>query len=314
MPSNAETPAIFPAIAIIGPTAVGKTALSIQLARELGGEIINFDSMQIYIELNIGTAKPSRHERSQVPHHLFDIRHIDEPFDAAEFVSLAIRCATHVRRRGNIPIFVGGTGFYLKALERGLDPAPSRNPALRAYLDTIMARYGREFLWKSLNDISPELARITHLNDTYRLIRRLEIALSNSQDTPCNQVSSISLFKIGLARQREELYLRIDRRVDNMIASGLITEVKSVLKRGYGADLKPLQSIGYKQTVSMLKGETDQAEAISLIKRDTRRYAKRQLTWFKSDPSIRWFHPDRILESDNIWEAVNHTRNPKDLS
>jgi len=302
-----ETPLMpFPSIAIVGPTAVGKTSLSIFLAKRLKGEIVNFDSMQVYKGLDIGTAKPTIEERATVPHHLFDIREPDEPFDAAEFVRLAIRCAKHIRKKGKIPIFVGGNGFYLKALEYGLDPAPSRNPALRAWLEGIIKERGKKFLWEVLYEFSPKLAKKIHENDTYRLIRNIEILITKDHiiDKPIHLRTN--LFKIGLLRPREQLYKLIDKRVDQMLDQGLLDEVKALLLKGYSPFLKPMRAIGYKQMVDYLLGKISWEEAIFQMKRDTRRYAKRQFTWFKSDPSIRWFQPNELMINvSTIWEKIN---------
>jgi len=297
----------FPAIAIVGPTAVGKTSLSIFLAEKLGGEIINFDSMQVYKGFDIGTAKPTKEERSIVPHHLFDIREPDEPFDAAEFVRLAISCAKYIRKKGKVPIFVGGTGFYLRSLEYGLDPAPSRNPALRSWLEEIIKQKGKRFLWQVLHELSPKIAKKIHINDTYRLIRNIEILITKDQVTDKTTVSlKTDLLKIGLIRPREQLYKIIDQRVDQMIKQGLLDEVKSLLLKGYSPLLKPMKSIGYKQMVDYLCGELSWEEAIYQIKRDTRRYAKRQLTWFKADPSIRWFNPEVLMtHKSRLWDKIN---------
>jgi len=297
----------FPSIAIVGPTAVGKTSLSIFLAKKLKGEIINFDSMQVYKGLDIGTAKPTIEERATVPHHLFDIREPDEPFDAAEFVRLAIRCAKHIREKGKIPIFVGGTGFYLRALEYGLDPAPSRNPALRDWLEGIIKQRGKRFLWEVLYELSPKIAKKIHENDTYRLIRNIEILITKDQIIDRTTVClKTSLLKIGLIRPRDQLYKLIDKRVDQMIEQGLLDEVKALLLKGYNPLLKPMRAIGYKQMVDYLTGEISWQEAIYQMKRDTRRYAKRQFTWFKADPSIRWFQPEELMINVSIiWEKIN---------
>ncbi len=299
----------FPTIAIVGPTAVGKTNLSILLAKELNGEIINFDSMQIYKGFDIGTAKPSKEERSIVPHHLFDIREADEPFDAAEFVTIAIRRANCIRRRGKVPIFVGGTGFYLRSLEYGLDPAPSRDPALRQWLKNMMKEKGRNFLWQLLYELNPKKAQEIHINDTYRLIRNIEIliASNNAQKEYDKECLRSQLFKIGLIRPRKELYEIINKRVDIMIDQGLLDEVKSLLLKGYSPNLKPMRSIGYKHMVEYLSGSLSWHEAIYQMKRDTRHYAKRQLTWFKSDPTIRWFTPEELMlnGSSRIWRKIN---------
>ncbi|MDF1591010.1 MAG: tRNA (adenosine(37)-N6)-dimethylallyltransferase MiaA [Desulfobacterales bacterium] len=281
-------------IVICGPTGSGKTAAAIELAVRFNGQIISADSMQIYRFMDIGTAKPTLLEQQQVQHHLIDVVTPDEPFNAARFADMAQSLISGLQGKGFVPFVVGGTGLYIKALLKGLFPAEPVDPALRSRLKKEAAAHGAAFLHRRLGECDPEAAGRIHPNDTYRILRALEIYESTGQSISQFQSDHgfsekpFSVLKIGLDTDRIELYERINGRVDRMIAAGLLPEVKNLLDRGYAPTLKSMQSIGYRHLVDFLEGRLSWPEALRTFKRDTRRYAKRQLTWFKSDGEINW--------------------------
>ncbi len=308
-------PVLFPVIAVVGPTAVGKTAIAIRLARRIGAHIINLDSVQVYKGLDIGSAKPSPKEQALVVHHLIDIREPFEPLDAASFARIAARCADRLLSQGINVVFAGGTGFYLDAVLSGLSQMPSRLPGMRQSLRRMASESGNELLHAFLMEMDPSAAERIHPNDLYRVIRAIEVFLSSGRpfswwcrrkpDTIAMFPRQRSCFKIGLGLPRRILYERIDRRVDQMIASGFIQEVEGLLARGLDPELKSLQSLGYRHIIRYLQGACSREAAISEMKRDTRRYAKRQLTWFRKDTQTRWFTPDYLISCPDIWKAVN---------
>ncbi|MEF3169210.1 MAG: tRNA (adenosine(37)-N6)-dimethylallyltransferase MiaA [Deltaproteobacteria bacterium] len=309
-------PAPFPIVSVVGPTAVGKTEVSMRLAREIRAEILGVDSIQVYRLLDIGSAKPSRKEREAVPHHLIDILDPDEPFDAALFLQKARRAIASILSRGNTVLLVGGTGLYLSALLKGLGPATGEDPALRAQLRRIASTLGPETLHRHLERMDPASARRISPKDVFRTIRAMEIQIRTGR--PASSILSpferaplgLPHITVGLIRDREELYRRIDERVDGMLAQGFVEEVKSLLALGYSPRLKPLQSLGYRHIIRFLQGEYSLEEAVSTLKRDTRRYAKRQITWFRADPETRWFHPDELMAKEHIWTWIKGGRNP----
>jgi tRNA dimethylallyltransferase len=304
-------PARFPLVALVGPTAVGKTSLSLLLAEEIHAEIISVDSVQGFRGLDIGTAKPTYRERQRIPHHLIDVVDIDEPFDAADFVHKAVGIIRSIISRGKIPLLVGGTGLYLRSLLEGLAPCPGRNPIIREMLCRIQAYQGREGLHRLLSNIDPEAAERLHPMDSFRVMRALEVYYQTGESMSSwqkrhkiNAKRRLPCIKIGLTRPRKELYERIEARIDMMLDAGLLEEVRSLLDRGYSPRLKPLQSLGYRHMISFLKREITFKEAVTQMKRDTRHYAKRQMTWFRADPEIRWFYPEILKKADNIWEKI----------
>ncbi len=305
-------PESFPWVALVGPTAVGKTAVSLRLAREIRAEIVNFDSIQVYRGLDIGSAKPGAAERAEVPHHLLDILDPDEPFDAALFARKARGVIRSMTSRGKAVLLVGGTGLYLKALLHGLAPIPGGDPLVRRMLGDLARAMGSGFLHERLRAVDPESAAGIHPNDVFRVTRALEVYELTGRPMSWWRAawkgmkpSRPCCIKIGLAIPRDELYRRIDTRVDSMLEQGLVEEVRMLLDRGYSRALRPLKSLGYRQIAGYLSGEYPLDEAIRLIKRDTRRYAKRQLTWFRADPELRWFDPRRLLDARSIWRAVS---------
>jgi len=305
-------PAPFPLIAIMGPTAVGKTELTLRLAEEIHAEIINVDSIQIYRMLDIGSAKPSRKDMTRIRHHLVDIRNPDEPFDAADFARAARLAMRRIRERGRTVILSGGTGLYLNALLKGLAPCSGSHPAIRLMLRRFLDIYGQEHLHALLEQHDPEAASRLHVNDTFRVVRALEVIFSTGMTmSSWHAIHREALrgrgmpsIRVGLIRPRGQLYSRIDRRVDMMMEQGFVQEVRTIIKNGFSPELKPLQSLGYRHIIRLLDGRADLPETIETMKRDTRRYAKRQLTWFRGQPGIQWFHPDRLLESDRIWPLI----------
>jgi tRNA dimethylallyltransferase len=290
-------------VVIAGPTAGGKSALALELAGLFKAEIINADSMQVYRYLDIGTAKPTQEERKSVPHHLIDILYPDEEFSAALYREEAQRAIADVQARGRRAMVVGGTGLYIKALTSGLIRGGEVDPAIRSRLQAEAQAGGRERLYQRLREVDHPTAERLHPHDTYRIIRALEVyertgsPISALRKRHLFQEGPYQCLKIGVQVEREELYGRIDKRVDEMIKQGLKEEVERILEMGYAPSLKAMQSLGYKQIINHLQGVYDLAEAIRLIKRDTRRYARRQVTWFKADPEIRWieFPRDRAV-------------------
>ena len=286
-------------VVLLGPTATGKTSLAIDLALRFHGEIISADSVQVYRGLDVGTAKPLPEQRKLVPHHLIDILEPDQEYSAAVFRAQADEIIGRLHLR-QIPIFVtGGTGLYLKVLTRGLFRGPNGDPKLRASLYRRSEIAGDGVLHNELSRLDPEAASRIHPHDLFRIIRALEVCtlaqkpISYFQREHSFQESPYQVLKIGLWCERGELYRRIEFRAEKMLEMGWVEEVKSLLDRGYLPKLKSMQSLGYKRIVSYLLGEIERVRVLELIKRDTRRYAKRQITWFKTDPEIRWFPADQ---------------------
>ena len=298
----------IPLVILLGPTAVGKSEHAIELAQRFDMEIINADSMQVYRGMDIGSAKPSPAQRELVTHHLIDIKNPDEDFSAAQFRKEALNSIASLHRKGKQPLLVGGTGLYIRALTRGLFPAPPADQRLREELKEQEKNKGKWYLHRELTKIDPAAASRIHPNDTFRVIRALEVfhltgkSISEQHQNHQFKESYFNVLKIGLTRDRKELYDRIERRVDLMITSGLAEEVKSLLTKGYPPTIKPFQSLGYKQVLGFLQGETDMDEAVQLIKRNTKRYAKRQITWFTKDAEIQWVTLPQ--QSPKIGEAI----------
>jgi tRNA dimethylallyltransferase len=289
-------------IVICGPTAVGKTAAGIEVARAVGGEIVGADSMQVYRYMDIGTAKPTAAEQAAVRHHLIDVVDPDEPFDAADYMALGRQALSQLLRRGKTPVVVGGTGLYIKALLYGLFRSDARDPAVRARLRAEAESQGAAALHARLIQCDPPTAGRLHPNDTVRILRALEVFEVTGRPISALQRehrfgdAPFHALKMGLSLDRETIYRRIDRRVEAMIATGLEEEVRMLLARGYGPHLKPMQSIGYSHMAAFIAGAVNRAECIRTVQRDTRRFAKRQLTWFRADPDIRWMSPDRTAD------------------
>lgn len=294
-------------VIITGPTAVGKSGLGHGLARVAGGEIINADSMQVYRYMDIGTAKPTLEDRREVPYHLIDIIDPDQPFDASEF---RLRAQTviqdlHLRR---VPTFViGGTGLYLRVLQKGLFACPKPDAEIREKWKKNSRIHGPEFLWETLSRQDPSAAKRIHPRDTFRLIRALEVLeltgrpISEWQQWERETDSDYETLWIGLTLERQVLYQKINQRTEKMITQGFLEEVRGLLEKGYSPDLKSMKSLGYRHLAEVLRGDRELKEALDLLKRDTRRYAKRQLTWLNREINLNWFSPD---EFDRIHSKV----------
>ena len=296
-------------IVICGPTAVGKTAAGIEVASAVGGEIIGADSMQVYRHMDIGTAKPSAAEQAAVRHHLIDIVDPDAPFDAATYAALGRQSAAEVSRRGRTPVVVGGTGLYIKALLSGLFRSDARDPAVRSRLRAEAESLGPAALHARLGQRDPQTAARLHPNDAVRVLRALEVfevtgrPLSELQQEHRFADTPFRALTIGLSMEREALYRRIDRRVEAMVAAGLEEEVRRLLAKGYGPELRPMQSIGYSHMAAFIAGSLSREECLRTLQRDTRRFAKRQWTWFRAYPDIVWMPPDQTREIIKLAEA-----------
>jgi len=300
-----------PMLVLVGPTAVGKSEVALRLAEHLRGEIISVDSMQVYRGLDIGTAKPTAGELARVAHHLIDVAEITESFDAARFVELARRAVADIRSRGRMPIFCGGTGLYLKAFFEGLGETPPANPDLRAELSATPA----EELLRELAERDPELhATIDHKN-VRRLIRAVEVirltgksfsaqkAAWKPRSTDESAVDNSALI-YGLERPAEDLRRRIEVRVDRMFEQGLVKETEQLLERGLARNIVVMQALGYRQVAEHLSGLRSLPETVEVVKARTRRFAKRQMTWFRRQLSVRWIPWSEAQPATAIGELV----------
>ena len=319
-------------IIICGPTCVEKTRVGIELAKKFNGEIVSADSQQVYKGLDIGTAKPTKENRKLIPHHLIDIVDPNKIFDAATFMEMADAAIINISSRGKQPFVVGGTGLYIKALCYGLSKAPGRDEAYRSSLMSLQKKYGTPHLYKMLQDRDADAATSLKQNDTTRIVRALEVlhitgrSIREFHNSHGFGQPKYATLKIGLNIDRKLLYERIDERVDKMVAAGLIEEANELIQK-YGADCQALKAVGYKEIVQSLpsgkrskvvqeevvqeesgkRSKVVQEEIVQLIKRNTRRYAKRQLTWFKKDKEIEWYNPaelDKIIDRANKFLVV----------
>jgi tRNA dimethylallyltransferase len=300
----------WPVIVLVGPTAVGKTTLSLQLAHRFNCEIVSMDSMQVYRYMDIGTAKPGPDELGLVPHHLIDIREPDEQYDAAEFVRDALAALESIGRKNKVTLLTGGTGLYQKALFEGLFTALPVDPEIRRNLQLRLEKEGREVLHAELCTIDPEAGARIHPNDRQRLLRGLEIYLScgrtwsellqEQRKQGQQKIRFTSVYQVALGRPRQELYSRIERRTRIMLDQGLIQEVVKLRSMGFGPDLSAMQSIGYRHVNMLLSGQWSRETMLEKLVRDTRRYAKRQLTWFGNNKDLHWYSPgkDQAIAED----------------
>lgn len=288
-------------VIICGPTGTGKSELALSLARQLGGEIVSADSQQVYRGMDVGTAKVSREVQDQIPHHLIDVIEPDQHFEAQTFCRLADGAIDSIISKGCVPFVVGGTGFYLRVLCNGICEAPPQDPEYRRELNELHQKEGMPYLHDMLSKIDPAAASNIHPNDVVRLIRALEVyhltggKMSELQEQHRFASKRYDALKIGLNVEREELYASINARVDAMMNAGLLDEVRGLVER-YGPDIKSLQAVGYREMVAHLKGELLLDQAVELTKKNTRHFAKRQMTWFKADPDIQWFNPEKSEE------------------
>jgi tRNA dimethylallyltransferase len=294
-------------LVLVGPTAVGKTDLAIDLAERLGGEIVSADSRYLYQGMDIGTAKPTLAERARVPHHLIDVTWPDRPWTLTQYQDAAVAAIADIQARGRWALLVGGTGQYIRAVVEGWQAPPGNlDGALRAELEATLAQDGVGALAARLRQVDPASAAAIDLRNPRRVIRALEVALTTGQSFVAQRRRTAPAFAsliLGLTRPRPELYARIDARIDAMLAAGLEDEVRRLAARGYRWDLPALSALGYRQMGDYLRGECDLPEAVRRIQHDTRVFVRRQANWFKpADPGIRWFDaahvtPEAILES-----------------
>ena len=298
-------------IIILGPTATGKSELAISIAPRCNCEIISADSMQVYRGMDIGSAKVSAAQRSLVPHHLIDIREPEQPFSVAEFRKLAGEAIGDIIGRGHLPLICGGSGLYLNSLiaPYNFSADSAADARIRERLSAEFAVDGGAAMHTRLAAVDPQAAAKISVNDSRRLIRALEVYESTGR--PISELRKSSEAPpwrpliIGLVAERQILYRRIEQRVDAMLAQGLVAEVESLLARGVPRDAISMQGLGYKQIAAHLAGEISLMQAVDLIKRDTRRFAKRQITWFKRDARICWFSIDQYLEEGELVDAVS---------
>lgn len=294
------TPCSLRCIVIGGPTASGKSAFAVKLARALSGEIVNADSMQVFRGMDVGTAKPTESEKKGIPHHLLDVADPDEPFNAAIYRQLALPVIRDICARGHVCFVVGGTGLYIRSLIGGLMPVPPSDPGLRARLRAEWDALGPGVLHARLARLDPAYARNVHPHDRVRVLRGLEI-FQLTGHPPSTLIKdhgftnqSLRCLKICLHVDRAHLYDRIDTRTEAMVNQGLVAETKALLNKGYSPDLKPMNAIGYRHMIRYLQGAWSLQEATKTLKRDTRRYAKRQMTWFRKEPDTTWMAPQDI--------------------
>ena len=292
---------MHPLIVILGPTASGKTKIAVELAAKIDGEIISGDSMQIYRGMNIGTAKIKSAETKGIPHHLLDIKNPDEPFSVADFQNLARSKISEITRKGRIPLLVGGAGLYIQAVIDSYQFTEQKNVLpYRRKLFALAEEKGEDYLYQLLCNIDPVSAEKIHPHDQKRVCRALEYyhltgkTISENRKAAEHKESLYNLALVGLSLDRPLLYQRIEQRVDQMMAEGFLEEVKGLLSKGYSPDLPAMQGIGYRELCGYLNGEYDLQEAVALIKQETRRFAKRQITWFRRDQRIKWFATDHL--------------------
>lgn len=293
-------------VVVCGPTGIGKTSTAVALAEMFSGEIISSDSMQIYRHMDIGTAKPTPQEKARVFHHLIDVADPDDSFDAAMFARQADLVIKKLGERDKLPIVAGGTGLYIRSLVNGLFRSRPLDRKVMDRLEDEIKTFGAEALHKRLSVCDAEAAQRIHPNDAFRVVRALEVFESTGKTISMHQNehnfcdNPYHVLKIGLNMDRGALYARINKRVDMMISEGFLDEVKMLLEKGYSGDLKSMQSIGYRHMVDHLTGDVSWDDTVELLKRDTRRYAKRQLTWFRKEPDINWIEPGQVDRASDL--------------
>lgn len=301
-----------PLVVLTGPTAVGKTKLSITLAKALGGEIISADSMQVYKHMDIGSAKITEKEMDGVPHHLIDVLSPFEEFHIVRFQELAKKAMEDIYSRGRIPVFVGGTGFYIQAVTKDIDfTEGEEDKEYREELSRLAAEKGNEFLHEMLRNIDPKSAEEIHANNVKRVIRALEFykengfPISQHNEEQKQNETPYNLAYFVLNAPRDLLYERIDRRVDEMMENGLVKEVQKLKDMGCRREMTSMQGLGYKEILSFLEGEVPLEEAVRILKRDTRHFAKRQLTWFRRESDVIWVDKDKFsFDEEKILEYM----------
>lgn len=298
-------------IVILGPTACGKTKLAVKVAQSFNGEVVSGDSMQVYRRMDIGTAKVTAQEAQGIPHWLIDIREPDEGFSVADFRREAVSCIDGILSRGRQPIVCGGTGLYINSLINTyhFSDAGGADEQLRSELRKEFGQQGAQALHERLREIDPSAAERIHPNDSHRILRALEVwysegvPLSSLWEKPGTEPLYRPLL-IGLTADREALYGRIEQRVDAMLEQGLVEEVSALLQEGIDRSAVSMQGLGYRQIAAYLDGECSLEDAVLMLKRDTRRFAKRQLTWFKRDERINWYNVDHFCNESALWSEV----------
>lgn len=315
-PEPAETHSSDPLLVVIlGPTASGKTALSLSLAEQFHGEIVNCDSVAMYREFNIGTAKPSLAERARAPHHLFDCVDPLRDVTAGEYARQARGVLVEIKSGGHLPIVVGGTGLYLRALLEGLFAGPQRSEELRERLRERAARRGLPHLHRILSRLDRTTAEKIHPNDTPKLIRAIEVCLASRQKVSelwqrgRDPLQGFRILRLGLDPDRAALYDRINQRAQQMLKGGLIEETKKLIEK-YGSRARPLGSLGYKQAAELLRGELTREHALPMIQQAHRNYAKRQMTWFRREPEVMWFQGfgEDLVIQQRVYSVVARSR------
>ncbi len=300
-------------VVICGPTGVGKTGFAIQLAQRFSGEIVGADSMQIYRQMDIGTAKPTAEEQAAIRHHMVDIIDPDQDFDAAAYARQAAECLERLAAQCKLPFVVGGTGLYIKALLHGLTASAPSDPRVREELKAALKRNGSAAMHQRLAAADPEAAQHLHPNDGYRILRALEVLEITGRSIRTHHAAHgfahthYDALKIGLSLPRESLYARIDLRVERMLSDKLEDEVRTLLDRGYAPSLKSMQSLGYRHMGDYIQGRLEFEEAVRTLQRDHRRYAKRQMTWFRADSQVNWLMPDQFEDAAGL--IVTHLKN-----
>jgi tRNA dimethylallyltransferase len=284
---------------IVGPTGAGKSALAMTVAERANCEIVNADSRQFYRGMDLGTAKPSRDDRRRVPHHLIDVRDPDQSLDVAEFAQLARAAIEEIAARGRNPLVVGGSGLYLRVIRGGIFRGPAASPEIRDRLAKVAAEQGVPYLHHRLREHDPESANRIGVNDLYRIVRALEVfeltgeTISTHQHRHRFADLGYDTLTIGVEVERKKLYEAIDARFDAMVAAGLVEEVRALIQAGYSPEKPPLSTIGYKQIAAYLRDEMTLVDTIANAKQESRRLAKRQLTWFRREPEVVWLDPER---------------------
>ena len=303
-------------IVIVGPTAVGKTYVSVELGKKFQTEIISADSMQIYKGMNIGTAKVSKDEMQGINHHMLDLINPDENYSVSDFKNDAEAVIDRMHANNSVPIIVGGSGLYVNSLIYDLDFGKAKSDdKIRDYYTNFYKEHGEDALYEKLKEIDPESAEKIHKNNVKRVIRALEVhEITGKKFSELNtnirkQSDKYECILVGLSMDRKVLYDRINHRVDKMIADGLVEEVRKLMHVGYDKNLVSMQAIGYKEIIEYLEGNKTLEEATSILKRNTRRFAKRQYTWFLKDENVMWFEIENVNEInmtlDNIYEYLN---------
>lgn len=300
-------------ILLVGPTGVGKTGLALDMAERFGGEIVSADSLQVYRGMDIGTAKPTSEERRRIPHHLIDVVDPDQPFDASRYRDLAREAIARLHREKKTVFVVGGSGLYVRALLGGLIAGPGADEALRERLRDELKRQGVSYLYEKLRAKDEAAAAQVNPGDGVRIIRALEVLEATGRSIVEHQKEHrfgekpYETLQIGLILERDRLLANIGARAERMIASGFVEEVRRLLAAGYHRSLKPMQSLGYRHVCAHLAGAGNLEGTVRMIKRDTYRYAKRQITWFSAEREIVWLSPDHV---DAVAERIDRFRNP----